>query len=81
MDPENEGHEAPIAVASFGTRGEAEVAEAKLRAYGIEASFDDDIEGGAIPVEGELVVSVLVRPSDVTDAQRILDSEDEQPSA
>ena len=81
MDTENEGHEAPIAVASFGTRGEAEVAEAKLRAYGIEASFDDDIEGGAIPVEGELVVSVLVRPGDVADAQRILESEDDQPSA
>ena len=81
MDPQDEGHEAPIAVASFGTRGEAEVAEAKLRAYGIEASFDDDIEGGAIPVEGESVVSVLVRPGDAADAQRILGSDDEQPPA
>ena len=46
-------HSEPTAVASYATEGEAEVAQAKLRAYGVEAFLDDQIEGGTIPVEGE----------------------------
>jgi hypothetical protein len=76
MDTEHAGHEEPVIVASFATRGEAEVAEAKLRAYDIEASLDDLIEGGAIPVEGEPGINVVVRVGDVEDARRILAPED-----
>lgn len=79
MDTEHEGHAEPVVVASFGTRGEAEVAEAKLRAYGIESSVDDQIEGGAIPVEGEPGVMVIVHPEDAEDASRILAETDASP--
>jgi hypothetical protein len=76
MDTEHAGHEEPAIVASLPTRGEAEVVEAKLRAYGIEATLEDLIEGGAIPVEGEPGVNVVVRAADVQDARRILAPED-----
>ena len=65
-------HAEPVAVASFETTGEAEVAQAKLRAFGIEAAIDDQIEGGTLPVEGEAGVIVTVRPADADDARRIL---------
>ncbi len=65
-------HAEPVAVASFATVGEAEVAEAKLRAYGIEAAIDDQIEGGTLPVEGESAVIVTVRATDADDARRVL---------
>jgi hypothetical protein len=65
-------HAEPVAVASFETVGEAEVAEAKLRAYGIESAIDDQIEGGTLPVEGEPGVIVTVRAADADDARRIL---------
>jgi Putative prokaryotic signal transducing protein len=67
-----EEHAEPIDVASYATLGEAEVAEAKLRAFGIEAMVDDRIEGGTIPVEGEDGVIVTVRATDAEDARRIL---------
>ena len=66
-------HSEPVAVASFATEGEAEVAQAKLRAFGIEAAIDDQIEGGTIVVEGEPGVIVQVRSSDAEDARQILD--------
>jgi hypothetical protein len=69
-------HSEPIAVASFATAGEAEVAMAKLRAYGIEAAVDDQIEGGTVAVEGEPVVIVEVRAADAEDARRILTEDD-----
>src|SRR5258706_5469684 len=65
-------HAEPVAVASFETTGEAEVAQAKLRAFGIESAIDDQIEGGTLPVEGEPGVIVTVRPADADDARRIL---------
>ncbi len=65
-------HAEPVAVASFETTGEAEVAQAKLRAFGIEAAIDDQIEGGTLPVEGEPGVIVTVRATDADDARRIL---------
>ena len=48
------------------------MAEAKLRAYGIESAIDDQIEGGTLPVEGEPGVIVTVRAADAEDARRIL---------
>ena len=69
---DEEEHAEPVAVASFETTGEAEVAQAKLRAFGIEAAIDDQIEGGTLPVEGESGVIVTVRAPDADDARRIL---------
>jgi hypothetical protein len=71
-------HSEPIPVGSFATVGEADVAQAKLRAYGIEAALDDVIEGGTIPVDGESRVVVAVPAADADDARRIL-NEDAEP--
>lgn len=68
-------HAEPVDVAQFATVGEAEVAQAKLRAYGIESAIDDQIEGGTLPVEGEPGVIVAVRAADAEDARRILTEE------
>ena len=70
---EPEEHSEPVAVASFATAGEAEVAKAKLGAYGIESALDDQIEGGTVVVDGESRVIVEVRAADAEDARRILD--------
>jgi hypothetical protein len=69
---ESTAHAEPTMVASYATVGEAEVAQAKLRAYGIEAFLDDQIEGGSVPIEGEPGVVVSVRAGDATDAVAIL---------
>ena len=71
-------HDEPVAVASYSTRGEAEIVEAKLRAFGIESAIEDVIEGGAMPVEGESGVAILVHPNDADEARRLLS---EEPSA
>ncbi len=70
---DNDEHAEPVAVASFATKGEAEVAQAKLRAFGIDAAIDDQIEGGTVLIEGEPGVIVQVRSSDAEDARQILD--------
>ena len=78
-DADGNEHSEPVAVASYATEGEqAEVAQAKLRAFGIESALDDQIEGGTIAVEGEPGVIVQVRAVDATDAERIL-TDDEEP--
>lgn len=74
MTNESIEHPDPVAVASYATLGEAEVAQAALRASGIESGLDDQIEGGAIPVEGEATVIVTVHPDDADDARQILGS-------
>ncbi len=79
MDSDAGDHSEPVPVASFATEGEAEVVQAKLRAFGIEAAVDDLIEGGAIPVEGEATVVVAVRAADADDARRILADDDVSP--
>lgn len=77
-DDANE-HPEPAAVASYATEGEAEVAQAKLRAYGVEAALNDQIEGGSVPIEGEEGVVVAVRAEDVADARDILDEAPAEP--
>jgi len=71
VDPDE--HAEPVAVASYATEGEAEVARAKLSAYGIESALDDQIEGGTVVVDGEPGVILEVRAADADDARRILD--------
>lgn len=65
-------HAEPVVVASFVTAGEAEIAQAKLRAFGIDAAIDDQIEGGTLFMEDEPGVFVQVRSDDVAEARRIL---------
>jgi hypothetical protein len=68
---ENEPGE-PAVVAAFLTAGEAEVAQAKLRAFGIESAIDDQIEGGTLFMEDEPGVFVQVRDQDAAEARRLL---------
>jgi hypothetical protein len=72
-------HAEPVPIASFATTGEAEVAQAKLRAFGIESALDDQIEGGAIVVEGETAVIVVVRAADAANARSILGDDQAEP--
>jgi hypothetical protein len=65
-------HPEPEAVASFATAGEAEVAQAKLRAYGVDSALDDQVAGGSVPIESEPGVIVEVRADDAADAREIL---------
>lgn len=62
----------PVAVASFPTAGEAEVARAKLMSFGIESQLDDQVEGGTVPVDDEPSVKVMVRSVDEVEARRVL---------
>ena len=73
-DDDNE-HPEPTVVASYETEGEAEVAQAKLRAFGVESALDDQIEGGSVPIEGEGGIGVEVRAEDAADAREILGDE------
>ena len=76
MTADAEDHREPVAVASYATTGEAEVAQAKLRAFGIEAALIDQVEGGVVLTEGEPGVLVEVPAADAQDAQRILSEDD-----
>ena len=64
-------HREPVIVATFLNAGEAEIAQAKLRAFGIEAMVVDQAE--MIPtVEAAGGVGVEVRAADADDAAAIL---------
>lgn len=65
-------HPDPVAVAGYPDRGEAEVTKAHLAANGIEAFIIDDVEGGALPVDVEGGVYVLVHGQDAEIARRVL---------
>ncbi len=69
-------HDEPVVVASHVTAGEAEVTLAKLRAFGIEAAIEDQIEGGTLFMEDEPGVFVQVRHQDAAEARRILTEPD-----
>lgn len=70
-------HPEPASVASFATAGEAEVAQAKLRAFGVDSALDDQVEGGSVPIESEPGVVVEVRAEDAADAREILAVDDD----
>lgn len=65
-------HGDPVVVAVHSDRGEAEVTVAHLRASGIEAHIVDEVEGGAVPVDGEPGVSVMVPAVDAEAARQAL---------
>jgi hypothetical protein len=65
-------HGEPVVVATVPTTGEAEVLQATLQSYGVEAEVYDHTEGGAIPVDGEYGVHVSVRAADADEAKRVL---------
>jgi len=73
MTSEQDAHPEPVIVAVFGSVGEAEVSEAKLRAYGIESSIVDNDGGGVIPVDGDGGIALEVRAADAGAAKEILD--------
>ena len=74
---EQDEHPEPVAVASFATVGEAEVAQAKLQAYGIESALIDDVGGGTLPVEGEAGIVGAVPAKDADAARAALAPADE----
>lgn len=65
-------HAPPVAVAVHADRGEAEVTRAHLAGEGIVAEIVDEVGGGALPVEGEAGVAVVVRAVDADRARAIL---------
>jgi hypothetical protein len=71
-DDDTTEHAEPATVGSFATQGEAEVAQAKLRGYGIESVVVDVLDGGALPVEDEDALALQVRARDARDAAAIL---------
>lgn len=71
VDHEQPSDRQPVVVASFPDRGEAEVTLAHLRSAGIVGFIVDDIEGGALPVDGE-GVRVLVHAEDADTARELL---------
>jgi hypothetical protein len=72
-DEPSEDHSEPVVVATYIDAGEAEIAQAKLRAFGIESAVLDQAEGGTIPtVELPLGIGVQVKGADAEDALRIL---------
>jgi hypothetical protein len=71
---DSELHPEPVAVASYADRGEAEVTLAHLVDNGIHAEIVDEVEGGTVPVIGEMRVRVLVPAADAEVARQVLDS-------
>ncbi len=70
-DEPSETHPEPVVVAAYPDRGEAEVTVAHLLANGIEAFIVDQVEGGSIPIDDE-IVAVSVRAQDAELAQQVL---------
>lgn len=64
-------------VAAFADLGEADIAQAKLRAYGIEAVLVDHAEGGALAAGDGARVGIEVRAADAADAVAILQPAEE----
>jgi hypothetical protein len=72
-DAPSEEHLDPVVVATYVDVGEAQVAQAKLRAFGIESVILDQFEGGILPtIELSPGIGVEVKAADADDATRIL---------
>jgi hypothetical protein len=73
MTSEQDAHPEPVVIAVFGSVGEAEISQAKLRAFGVESSIVDNDGGGVIPVDGDGGIALEVRAVDAGAAAEILD--------
>lgn len=72
MSSDSDSHPEPVIVGTFGSVGEAEVAQAKLRSFGIESAIVDNDGGGVIPVEGDGGIQLEVRAADAETAADVL---------
>lgn len=72
MTSDHEAHPEPVIVGVFRSIGEAEVAQAKLRSFGIESAILDNDGGGVIPVDGDGGVELEVRAADAGAAGEVL---------
>jgi len=72
MSDANDVHPEPVTVSTFGSVGEAEVAQAKLRSFGVESEIVDNDGGGVIPVDGDGGIELEVRAVDAEAAREIL---------
>ena len=72
MTSTNDAHPEPVIVSTFGSVGEAEVAQAKLRSFGVESEILDNDGGGVIPVDGDGGIDLEVRAVDAEAAREIL---------
>ena len=77
MTSDHESHPEPVIVGAFGSVGEAEVAQAKLRSFGIESAIVDNDGGGVIPVDGDGGIELEVRAADAATATEILRDTDD----
>jgi hypothetical protein len=71
MSNEHDAHPEPVTVGAFGSVGEAEVAQAKLRSFGVDSAIVDNEGGGTIPVEGE-EIALQVAATDADTARDVL---------
>jgi hypothetical protein len=71
MSNEQDTHPEPVTVGAFGSVGEAEIVQAKLRSFGIESAVVDNEGGGTIPVEGE-EIALQVAATDADTAREVL---------
>jgi len=69
---ESQQHPEPVVIASYETIGQAEVTRAHLAANGLHSAIIDEVEGGAVPVDGENGVRVLVPAAEAELARQIL---------
>lgn len=65
-------HPEPVIVGTFPSVGEAEIAQARLRAYGIDSALVDNDGGGTIPVDSDDGIDLAVRAADAQAAAEIL---------
>ena len=72
MTNESDDHPEPVIAATYQSVGEAEVAQAKLRAFGVESAIVDDDGGGVIPVDLDPGIQLEVRAADAAAAAEIL---------
>jgi len=72
MTSATDAHPEPVIVSTFGSVGEAEIAQAKLRAFGVESQIVDNDGGGVLPVDGDGGIELEVRAADAEAAREIL---------
>lgn len=75
-ESESQEHAEPVIVAAYSDLGEAEVAQAKLRAFGIESVLADRVEGGVLLAGDDANIGIEVRAADAADAAAILVADD-----